>query len=440
MYFHVFGALCYLINDGEDPGKLKPKADIGIFIGYATAKKAYRIYNEITHLIMETSHIEVDELTAIDSGQFAIAPRTADPTNTPLPTSTEQDVPSASTSLTIHEIQSPVLFEGVEEQLQQAPFDDDLFLDILTSKPNLVMIVKVKWIFKVNQDEFRGVLKNKVRLVAKGHHQEVGINLEESFVPFTHIEAIRIFVANATNKNMTIYQMDVKITFLNGELREEVYVSKPKGFVNQDNPTHVYKLKKGLYGLTQAPRAWYDMLLSFLLSLCAVNLILFTRKEGKDILMKYGMDSSNLVDTPVVYRTKLDEDLQGKTFDPTHYRGMLGSLTYLTSSRPDLVFAVCMCARYQARPTENHLHAVKWIFRYLKGSTNMGLWYLKDTSIALKAYADVDHARCQDTRRSTSSSAKFLGDKLVSWSLKKQNSTAISSTEAEYITLSGCCA
>nr|GFA38468.1 retrovirus-related Pol polyprotein from transposon TNT 1-94 [Tanacetum cinerariifolium] len=259
------------------------------------------------------------------------------------------------------------------------------------------MIVKVKWIFKVNQDEFRGVLKNKVRLVAKGHHQEVGINLEESFVPFTHIEAIRIFVANATNKNMTIYQMDVKITFLNGELREEVYVSKPKGFVNQDNPTHVYKLKKGLYGLTQAPRAWYDI-------------------------------------------TKLDEDLQGKTFDPTHYRGMLGSLTYLTSSRPDLVFAVCMCARYQARPTENHLHAVKWIFRYLKGSTNMGLWYLKDTSIALKAYADVDHARCQDTRRSTSSSAQFLGDKLVSWSLKKQNSTAISSTEAEYITLSGCCA
>ncbi|GKA75359.1 hypothetical protein Tco_0781737 [Tanacetum coccineum] len=142
----------------------------------------------------------------------------------------------------------------------------------------------------------------------------------------------------------------------------------------------------------------------------------------------------------MVNKTKLDKDLQGKPVDPTHYHCMLGSLTYLTSSRPDLVFAVCMCARYQAKPTEKHLHAVKRIFQYLKGTIDMGLWYLKDSCITLIAYADADHSWCQDTRQSTSRSAQFLGDKLVSWSSKKQKSTAISSTEAKYIALSGCCA
>ncbi|GJV61991.1 hypothetical protein Tco_1468091 [Tanacetum coccineum] len=119
---------------------------------------------------------------------------------------------------------------------------------------------------------------------------------------------------------------------------------------------------------------------------------------------------------------------------------MVGSLMYLTASRPDLVFAVCMCARYQAKPTKKNLEAIKQVFRYLRGNINMGLWYPKDTAMALTAYADADHAGCQDTRRSTSRSAQFFGDKLVSWSLKKQKSTAISTKKAEYIAMSGCCA
>ncbi|GJY17526.1 hypothetical protein Tco_0389017 [Tanacetum coccineum] len=142
----------------------------------------------------------------------------------------------------------------------------------------------------------------------------------------------------------------------------------------------------------------------------------------------------------MVHQTKLDEDLQGTPVDATRYTGMIESLMYLTSSRLDLVFAVCMCARYQAKPTENHLHAIKQIFRYLKVTTNMGLWYLKDTNISLTSYADANHAWCQDTRKSTSGNAQFLGDRLVSWSLKKQKSTVISSTKAKYIALSKCCA
>ncbi|GJW38370.1 hypothetical protein Tco_0520654 [Tanacetum coccineum] len=142
----------------------------------------------------------------------------------------------------------------------------------------------------------------------------------------------------------------------------------------------------------------------------------------------------------MVEKNKLDEDLQGTPVDATLYRGMIGSLMYLTSNRPDLIYTICLCARYQAKPTEKHLNMVKRIFRYLKRTINMGLWYSKDTGMSLTAYVDANHVGCQDTRRNTSESAQFLGDKLVSRSSKKQKSTAISSTEVEYISLSGCCA
>ncbi|GJX85054.1 retrovirus-related pol polyprotein from transposon TNT 1-94 [Tanacetum coccineum] len=242
--------------------------------------------------------------------------------------------------------------------------------------PDLVILIKLKWIFKFKNDECDGVLQNMARLVAKGYLQEEGIDFEELFTLVAIIEAIRIFIGNVATKNMTIYQMDVKMAFLNGELREVVYVSQPEGFVDPGKPNHVYRLKKALYGLKQAPRAWYDMLSSFLLSQeffkGAVDPTLFTKKAGRDILLisqspkgifinqsnyaleiikNYGMLSSNPVDTPMVDKSKLDKDLQGNPVDPTHYR-----------------------------------------------------------------------------------------DKLVSWSSKKQKSTAIFSTEAEYIALSGCCA
>nr|GFD25418.1 uncharacterized mitochondrial protein AtMg00810-like [Tanacetum cinerariifolium] len=144
------------------------------------------------------------------------------------------------------------------------------------------------------------------------------------------------------------------------------------------------------------------------------------------------------VDTPMVEKSKLDEDKERKAVDPSHYHGMIGTLLYLTANRPGQQFAICMCARYQARPIEKHVHAVKRIFRYLCGTVNRGLWYPKDSSVALTSFVDADHAGCQDTRRSTSGSVQFLGERLISWSSKRQKSAAISSTEAKYIALSGC--
>nr|GFA28682.1 integrase, catalytic region, zinc finger, CCHC-type, peptidase aspartic, catalytic [Tanacetum cinerariifolium] len=162
---------------------------------------------------------------------------------------------------------------------------------------------------KLNLSLGKGLVKMSASwLVAKRYRKEEGIDFEESFAPVACIEAVRIFIAIATSKNMIINKMDVKMAFLNGELKEGVYVSQPEGFVDPDHPTHVNRLKNALYGLKQAPRA------------------------------------CNPVDTPIMENSKLDEDTQGKAVDPTHYRGMVGTLMYLTSSRPDLTFVVCMCA------------------------------------------------------------------------------------------------
>ncbi|GJS74645.1 retrotransposon protein, putative, ty1-copia subclass [Tanacetum coccineum] len=294
--------------------------------------------------------------------------------------------------------------------------------------PDKVMLIKLKWIFRVKTNEFGRVLKNKARLVAQGFRQEEGIDFEESFAPVARIKAIRIFVEYAANKNMTVYQMDVKTAFLIGELKEVVYVSQLEGFVDQDNPSHVYKLKKALYGLKQAPRVWANVILFRITNFSKYQSFINQSKYASEIIKKYGMLTSDSVDTPTVEKNKLDVDLQGTLVDATHYRGMIGSLMYLTSSRTDLIYAVYLCDQYQAKPTEKHLHAVKRIFRYLKGTIHLGFWYLKDTGISLTACSDADHAGCQDTRHSTSRSAQFLGDKLVSWSSKKQKSIAISNS------------
>ncbi|GJR79775.1 retrovirus-related pol polyprotein from transposon TNT 1-94 [Tanacetum coccineum] len=163
-------------------------------------------------------------------------------------------------------------------------------------------------------------------------------------------------------------------------------------------------------------------------------------KYALEILKKHNMDNCHSIGTPLATKPKLDVDLSGEPVDQSDYRSKIGSLMYLTSSRPDLVQAVCYCARYQARPTQKHLKEVKRIFKYLKGTINMGLWYPKDSGFELTAFSDADHAGCLDTRKSTSGGIQFLGDKLVSWMSKKQNCTAMSSAEAQYVALSASCA
>ncbi|GJR26629.1 retrovirus-related pol polyprotein from transposon TNT 1-94 [Tanacetum coccineum] len=273
-----------------------------------------------------------------------VAPKPAAPTGSPSSTNVDQDAPSPSNSQTSPETQSPVIFSDVEEEnhnLDVAHMNNDPFFGIPIPENNYEASSSLDVIptivhtaahnsEHVKLDELGGILKNKARLVARGYRQEEGIDFEESFALMARLDAIQIFLAFVAHINMIVYQMDVNTTFLNGILRLQISQSSRGIFLNQS-------------------------------------------KYALESLKKYGMESSDPVDTPMVEKSKLDEDPQGKAVDPTHYRGMVGTLMYLIASRPDLTFFVCMCAR--------------------------GLWYLKDSFIALTAYADADHTGCQDTRR-----------------------------------------
>nr|GEU52066.1 hypothetical protein [Tanacetum cinerariifolium] len=508
---HFIGALCYPTNDSENLGKLQPKVDIGIFIGYAPTKKAFQIYNRHTRRIIEAIHVDFDELTAMASEQSSsgpalhemtlatissglvpnppsltpsvppsrtdwdmlfqplfdelltplpsvdhpspavialiakvVAPKPAASTGSPFSTTVNQDAPlpnvahmnndpffgipipevpsdQSSSTYVIHTIVHPdhQIFKHNSKWTKDHPLEniigelarpikamqeelnefEHLGVWELVPRPDKVRVITLKWIYKVKLDELG--------------------------------EAIRIFLAFAVHMNMVVYQMNVKTAFLNGNLTEKVYVSQLDRFVDTDKPNHVYKLKKALYGLKQAPRAWYDMLSSFLISQDfskgSVDPTLFIHREGKKLLLmsmmgkisfflglqisqsprgifinqskyalesfkKYSFDSCDPLNTPMVENQNWMRIKKGK---PLIHHTIV------------------------ARPTEKHLHAVKRIFRYLRGTVNQGLWYSKDSSISLTAFTDVDHAGCQDTCCSISGSMQFLGDRLVSWSSKR---------------------
>nr|GEV95423.1 integrase, catalytic region, zinc finger, CCHC-type, peptidase aspartic, catalytic [Tanacetum cinerariifolium] len=452
-------------NDHEDIRKLGAKGDIGFFIGYSADSCAYRVYNRMTKKIMKTMNVSFDELSAmafeqrsskpelqsmtsrqISSGlDHTYAPTTItslQPTEGELdllfgamyddyiggqPSATPRTVTAAQAQQDVDELNSQqhVQLQGNQAQLQpktvaenvpNAMFDANTFvnpfatpstsadessslqnvdpsnmhtfyqpypqefqwtkdhpLEQVIGEPSRPVLTRNQlrsdgdicmYALTNKHDEEKTVIQNKSRLVVRGYRQEEGIDFEESFTPVARMKAIRIFLAYFAHKSFTVFQMDVKTAFLHGTLKEDVYVCQPEGFIDDDHPSHVYKLKKALYGLKQAPRA----------------------------------------------------------------------------CRPDIINATCLCARYQAKPTEKHLKEVKRIFFYLRGTINTGLWYTKDSGFELTGFSDADYAGCKDTFKSTSGGAQILGEKLVSWSSKKQDCTALSTAEAEHVSLSACCA
>ncbi|GKC18490.1 retrovirus-related pol polyprotein from transposon TNT 1-94 [Tanacetum coccineum] len=247
-------------------------------------------------------------------------------------------------------------------------------------------IIGSKWVFRNKMDKIVIVIKNKARLVAQGYNQQEGIDYDETFTPVARLEAIRIFLAFTTYMNFIIYQMDVKSAFLNGKLKEEVYVKQPPGFESHEFPNHIKQSERGI----------------------SIN----QEKYVKDLLKKYDINGSS-VKTPMVPPNNLGPDLNGKAINETQYRGMIGSLMYLTASRPGIQFSTCLCARYQANPKESHLIVVKRIFRYLKGTPSLGLWYPKCSGFDLKGYLDSDYPGCNIDRKSTTGACQLLGGKLV---------------------------
>nr|GEV52736.1 hypothetical protein [Tanacetum cinerariifolium] len=376
LFLHVFGALCYPTN--ESLGKLQPKADIDNHDIEVAHMGNDPFFGMPIPKVSSDQSLSTDSIHTIVHPDHQISQHNSKWTKDhPLENIIGQLARPVSTRLQLHE---------------QALFCYyDAFLNFVKPKTYKDALTQSCWIEAMQEelneferpelDELGGILNNKARLVARGYRQKKGIDFEESFAPVARLQAIRIFLAFAAHKNIAVYQMDVKTAFLNVNL-----------------------LKKSLYGLKQGPRTWYDMLSSFLksqdFSKGSVDPTLFICRNGNDLLLlqiyvddiifavftpqskyaleslkKYGFKSCEPVDTPMVEKSKLDEDKKGKSL---------------------------ICDIIVARPTEKHLHGVKKIFRYLLGTINWGLWYPKDYSIALTAFAYADHAGCQDTCRSTS--------------------------------------
>ncbi|KAJ9544166.1 hypothetical protein OSB04_023873 [Centaurea solstitialis] len=523
-HLHIFGCVCYILNNKDNLGKFDSKSDDGIFLGYSSISKTYHVFNKRRQTIEGTIHVKFDESGPTfphprdnsEINQWAdsffqvpdipiadpspqdlpdgfeenltppshipipplinatpitqVTPEPDQPTNSedfsqttvsePAPTNFLPDpsVNEASTSGQVY--QPPALrwtkdhpidqilsnpSSGVKTRRQSGnvclyvnfisehePKEiDDALRDpawvsamqeelaefirnnvwLLVPRPRKRTIIGSKWIFRNKLDEIGTIIRNKARLVAQGYRQEEGIDYDETFAPVARLEANRLFLAFAAHMNFKVFQMDIKNAFLNGKLNEEVYVAQPPGFVDPKFPDHVYKLNKALYGLKKAPHAWYDTLSTFLLSKGFVRGLQIKQSEkgifinqGKyvlDMLKKFDLTSYTPMKTPMDHPLSLDKDSKGKPVDVTLYRGMIGSLLYLTASRPDIMYSTCLCARYQAERKESHLTAVKRIFRYLKGTPNLGLWYSKDSGFDLTAYSDSDFAGCKIDRKST---------------------------------------
>nr|GFA19521.1 putative ribonuclease H-like domain-containing protein [Tanacetum cinerariifolium] len=355
-------------------------------------------------------------------------------------------------------LKDPSWIEAIQEELLQFKMKK---VWVLVDLPNGKRAIGTKWVFRNKKDERGIVVKNKARLVAQGHTQEEGIDYEEALLH----------------------------AFLYRTIKEEVYVCQPPGFEDPDYPNKVYKVVKELYGLHQAPKAWYDTLANYLLEngfqRGKIDQTLFIEKQKGDIflvqvyvddiifgstnkdlckafekLMKvkfqmssmgeltffldiqvkqkpdgifisqdkyvaeilrnFGLTDGKSASTPIDTEKPLLKDPDGKDVDVHTYRSMIGSLMYLTSSRPDIMFAVCACAHFQVTSKVSHLHVVKSIFRYLKGKPHLGLWYLKDSPFNSVAYSDSDYDGASLDRKSITEGCQFLGCRLISWQCKKQ--------------------
>ncbi|GJW63316.1 retrovirus-related pol polyprotein from transposon TNT 1-94 [Tanacetum coccineum] len=535
-FFHIFGSLCYIVRDGENLDKMKEKGDACIFVGYSTQSRAYRVFNKRTRIIVETIHVNFDELPQMASDHVSSDPVPQCPTtvleqdslspdpqsqeNVPqaaetVTTSNELDLlfslmfdellngttPVVSKSSAVHAADAhtkrqqnnttqsstttdvadapPLNIQTTPQTTNQAPTHEPT----ITAIENIIQAETNNEYAQVDDDEFVNVFST----LTKDHPLEQVIgNPSQSVRTRRQLETddemcmVTLTMSRTEPKNIKeamansawieamqeeLHQFDCLRAFLYGSSwKDEVYVkpaSGKKGFVDLYHPDKVYRLKKALYALKQAPRAWYDELSKFLVSKGfskgSIDPTLFINKHREDILLvqiyihqsprsifinqakyaqeilkKHGMTSCDSIGTPMATK-HLDADLSGTPVDQTKYHSMVRALMYLTASRPDIVHATCYYARYQAKPSEKHLTVVKRIFRYLKDTINMGLWYPKDIGFELTAFSDLDHAGCLDSRKSTSGGIQFLGgNKLVSWSSKKQDCTSMSSAEADH--------
>nr|GEW15150.1 putative ribonuclease H-like domain-containing protein [Tanacetum cinerariifolium] len=462
-FMRPFRCLVTILNTLDPLGKFDGKADEGFLVGYSINSKAFIVFNSITRIVQETLHInflenqpnvvgsrpkwlfDIDTLTQsmnykpvvarnqpnhnagikenIDAGKVRKETESAQQyAKREAKGKSLVDLSKGVRHLSdgfkeffvnstnrVNAANAPVLAVGLNPTNSTnsfnaaSPCDNDV-------SPHFEIGGKYSFVdpSQYPDDPDMPALEYIVYLDDEEEVEE-GIDYEEVFAPVARIEAIRLFLAYASFMAFMVYQMDVKSAFLYGTIKEEVYVCQPPGFEDPDYPDKVYKVVKALYGLHQAPRAWYETLANYLLENSfqrgKIDQTLFIKKQ------KDGKSAS----TPIGIEKPLLKDPN------------------------DIMFAVCTCARFQVTPKVLHLHAVKRIFRYLKGKPHLGLWYPKDSPFNLVAYSDSDYAGASLDRKSTIRGCQFLGCRLISWQCKKQTIVATSLTESEYVTAASCC-
>ncbi|GJR14455.1 ribonuclease H-like domain, reverse transcriptase, RNA-dependent DNA polymerase [Tanacetum coccineum] len=308
-------------------------------------------------------------------------------------------------------LEDPSWVDAMQEEMQQFKFQN---VWVLVDFPKGKYAIGTKWILKNKRDARGIVVRNKARLVAQGHRQEEGIDYDEVFVPV----------------------MDVKSAFLYRRIDEEVYVTQLKGFVDPQYPKKVYKMK-GEFEMSAMGE--FTFFLGLQVQQRPNEIFISQNKYMKEILQKFDLENIRTATTPYEAQNPKSKNEPDSPINVHLYRSMIGSLMYLTASRPDIMFAVSACSRNQVTPTTSNLEAVKKIFKYLKGQPKLGLWYPRESPFVLEAYSDSDYAGANKDRKSTTGGCQFLGRRLISWQCKKQTIVATSSTEAEYVAAANCC-
>ncbi|KAM2091058.1 hypothetical protein ACFX1T_029593 [Malus domestica] len=542
-HLKIFGSLCYVHIPSNLRHKLEQNSHKCIFVGYGSSEKGYRLFDPISRKIVLsrdvtfdedsfwdwncnidtgvtfpviTEHKNANEICEIDENSQFEEYNVSQSENVPERSPTYDDTPKKWRS--INDIMAQCNMCVIEPESYEDAAKDDSWrsamkteLDMieknntwqLVERPYDKPVIGVKWVYKTKLNLDGTVQKNKARLVAKGYSQKPGIDYNETFAPVARLDTIRTLIALAAQKKWNLYQLDVKSAFLNGVLKEEVYVEQPQGFVKESEETKVYKLNKALYGLKQAPRAWYDEinayfnsagfekssseatlyvktskdsgiiivslyvddivytgsspqmleefrngmmkhyemtdlgLLHHFLGMGVLqtenNIFIHQKKYAQKLIEKFGLKECKSVATPLATNERLSKVDGSEPADEGEYRQLIGSLLYLTATRPDVMFAASILARFMHNPTKKHMGTAKRVLRYIQGTIDFGIVFKRGKATTLIGYCDSDWAGSEDDMRSTSGYAFTLGSGMFSWASIKQNTVALSTAEAEYV-------
>ncbi|KAI5333988.1 hypothetical protein L3X38_024121 [Prunus dulcis] len=555
-HLKVFGCICYIHVPSPLRQKFDDKARKGVFVGYGSCEKGYRVYDlQSKKIVLSRSvifsedkswnwksdqeesvpipfNLERDEIedenneiqpdgTQFDDGESSHLNSTvgdlvenvsgngspnSTPSSTPVKLKTLEDI-YARCHMCIIEL------ENYQEAAGDLAWQEAMNAELemieknntweLVERPADKPVIGVKWVFKTKLNLDGTVQKHKARLVAKGYSQKPGIDYNETFAPVARLDTIRTLIALAAQKGWKLFQLNVKSAFLNGVLDEEVYVEQPEGFELENAGHKVHKLRKALYGLKQALRAWYSEIDAYL-SMCKfkrsiIEATLYTRsdneggliivsiyiddivytgnsermhaefkremmqryemldlgllhhflgmgilqtdqgvfihqsKYAKSLLVKFGLEDCKPVSISLPTGEKLKKVDGSKLADEGLYRKIVGSLLYLIATRPDLMYVASLLSRFMNSPTKRHIGIARRVLRYMQGTLSYGIEYVRNQSATLVGFCDADWAGSEDDSRRTSGYAFSFGSGAFSWASVKQNTVALSTAEAEYV-------